>query len=127
MNARLNRNMALLAQTITGVVRNMSPSMICMCEVGEVRNLLSENKMEQVVAQVISAWRDAATEHVKLHSMIRADAPYVTVYIDGPIRCSQHRILKDLYNVAGESRTAQSFVCSLPSGECMDVVNAHAP
>ena len=34
---RLQKNMKLLNDTIVGVVRNMNPAMICMCEVGLVK------------------------------------------------------------------------------------------
>ena len=39
MNNTLNKNMERLANTITGVVRNMNPTMICMCEAGETKIL----------------------------------------------------------------------------------------
>ena len=42
MNNTLIRNMKLLAKTIAGVVRNMNPSMICMCEVGGTEHPLSD-------------------------------------------------------------------------------------
>ena len=82
--------------------------------------------MEQVAAQAVSAWTDAATEDIQLRSMFTTGAPYVTIYIDGPIRCSDHRILHGLYYAGGEARTAQTFVCSF-CGESIDVVNVHAP
>ena len=55
MRNQLNTNMKLLANTIAGVVYNMNPTMICMCEVGETRNPLSEEQMLQVVDEVINA------------------------------------------------------------------------
>ena len=120
--------MDALAKTIKGVVSNMQPTMICMCEVGENTNPLSQRQMQQVADVVMRVWSDAATEHTQLRSMFTAGAPYATVYKDGPIRCSFHRILRDLYEAhGGEPRTAQTFVCSFPSGESMDVVNVHAP
>ena len=124
---RLGLNMRLLATTIAGVVRQMNPTMICMCEVGETKHPLSEGQMLQVVAQVEWAWTGAATEDIQLRSMFTAGAPYVTIYIDGPIRCSDHQILCKLYHAGGERRTAQTFVCWFPSGESIDVVNVHAP
>ena len=127
MNNTLNKHMERLANTITGVVRNMNPTMICMCEAGETKNPLSEEQMRQVVTQVISAWTAAATEDIQLRSMFTTGAPYVTIYIHGPIRCSDHRILENLYSAGGEARTAQTFGCSLPCGESIDVVNVHAP
>ena len=100
-----------------------------MCEVGEkkIDLQLSGEKMLQVADEVISAWKHAATEDIKLRHMFTAGAPYVTIYIDGPIRCSNHRILHSLYHAGGEPRTSQTFLCSLPCGESIDVVNVHAP
>ena len=63
----------------------------------------------------------------KLRSMFTAGAPNMTIYIDGPIGCSDHRILPDLYDAHGELRPAQTFVCSSPCGGSIDVVNVHAP
>ena len=111
MNNGLSRNLKLLAKTITGVVRHMNPTMICMCEVGETKHPLSEKQMQHVVAQVIKAWTDAAAEHIEVRSMFTAGAPYVTIYIDGPIQCSDHRILHNLCYAGGEPRTAQTFGC----------------
>ena len=45
---RLDRNMCKLAKTIAGVVRNMKPAMICMNEVGETNNPLTEDHMQQI-------------------------------------------------------------------------------
>ena len=73
------------------------------------------------------AWKRAATEHVELRSMFEVGAPYMTVYIDGPIKCSDHRILESLYSVQGQRRTAQTFLCRGPGGVTVDVINVHAP
>ena len=51
----------------------------------------------------------------------------MTIYIDGPIQCSCHRILKGLYNAQGLPRTAQTFLCCGPGGVTVDVINVHAP
>ena len=127
MHNTLIRNMKLLATMIAGVVRNMNPTMICMCEVGESNDPLSQEQMQQVADKVIRVWNGAATGHIQLRSMFTEGAPYLTVYIDGPIRCSDHRILHNLYDAQGEPRTAQAFVCSSPCCEGIDVVNVHAP
>ena len=82
--------------------------------------------METIATELMKAWKDAATEHVRLRSMFETGYPYMTVYIDSPIQCSDHRILKDLYDGHGEPRTAQVFVCSLGVDK-MDVINVHAP
>ena len=44
----LNDNMKLLGNTIANVVHNMNPTMICMCEVGEATNPLTQEQMQQV-------------------------------------------------------------------------------
>jgi hypothetical protein len=126
MKRTLKTNMDVLKKTITDVAQNMKPAMICMCEVGD-RNALSADEMQQVADQSIRAWKDAATEHIQLRSMFTTGAPYMTIYIDGSIRCSEYRILRNLYYADGEPRTAQAFVCALPDGEGVDVVNVHAP
>ena len=127
MHARLQTNMRILAKTIAGVVRAMNPSIICMSEVGETKHPLSEEQMQQVATRSMSAWQDAATEHIQLRSMFTTGSPYMTVYIDGPIQCSDHRILHNLYYAAGEPRDAQTFVCTLFDHESVDMVNVHWP
>ena len=109
MLGTLNANVKVLAGTIEGVVRNMNPTMICMCEVGETKHLLSEEQMQQLVNRSMSAWQNAATEHIQLRSMFTTGSPYMTVYIDGPIRCSNHRILHNLYDADGEPRDLETM------------------
>ena len=87
-NRTLEANMRLLGKTIAGIVRNMNPTMICMCEVGEASKPLPEEQMQQVADQSMQAWKEAATEHFELRSMFEVGAPYMTIYKDGPIRCS---------------------------------------
>ena len=120
-------NMKVLAKTITSVVHNLNPTMICMCEVGEVHAPLSEEQMQQVDDQSKKGWKDAATEHIQLCSMFTTRAPYLTLYIDGPIPCSDHSILHYLYYANGQACIAQKFVCFIPGGGSMDVINVHAP
>ena len=57
----LKRSMQTLGHTIGGVVRNMRPTMICMCEVGEATCALSYKEMKQVADQCMLSWQDAAT------------------------------------------------------------------
>ena len=128
-------NMKRLGKTIANVVQNMNPTMICMCEVGEATNPLTEEQMQQVSNQSMRAWKEAATEHFKgaatehfeLRSMFQVGAPYMTIYKDGAIQCSCHRILKDLYNAGVLPRTAQTFLCRGPGDVTVDVINVHAP
>ena len=46
MRGTLHANMQILAETITGVVRTMNPTIICMCEVGETNRPLSERHLD---------------------------------------------------------------------------------
>ena len=121
-------NMAVLGNTISTVVRNMNPTMICMCEVGEAAIPLSEDQMQQVRDQCTQAWSEGATEPVKLCCMFEAGAPYMTIYIDGKVQCSCHRIIENLYTTAmGQPRVAQAFMCRGPGDVTIDVINVHAP
>jgi len=125
-NKTLEANMMLLGWTIARVVRNMKPAMVCMCEVGEASIPLTEEQMQQVADRSMQAWRDAATD-VQLHCMFEVGAPYMTIYIDGSVQCSCHRILEGIYNAQGLPRTAQTFLCCGPGGVTVDVINVHAP
>ena len=126
-NTTLKRNMVLLGNTIAGVVRNMNPTMICMCEVGLVAHPLTLEQMQQVADECVKAWKEAAGEEVELTSMFRVGEPYMTVYRVGRIQCTYHRILKHLYDAQGAPRTAQTFLCRGPGGVTVDVINVHAP
>ena len=142
-HSRLNANMRILGETIANVVRNMRPAMICMSEVGESKIPLTQDQMQQVSDQVTQSWKEAATElfeeaatenfeeaateHFELRSMFQAGAPYMTVYQDGPLQCSCHRILNDIYYARGLPRTAQTFLCRGPGNVTIDVINVHAP
>ena len=119
--------MSILGETIGGVVRNMKPSMICMCEVGVVSSPLTVECMQEVAKRTEQAWRDAATEHVELRTMFEVGEPYMTVYDAGQIQCSCHRILHGLYVARGQPRTAQAWQCCGPGGVTVDMINVHAP
>ena len=131
----LEKNMKLLAETIANVVQNMSPAMICMCEVGEAEYSLTLEQMQQVSHESMRAWKEAATEHLELKSMFEVGAPYMTIYKDSEFQCTRHHILKDLYNAGSRSpnstvlvpRTAQTFLCRGPGDVTVDVINVHAP
>ena len=86
MRSTFNKNMATLRETVGGVVRNMNPTMICMCEVGDTE-ALSQQQMQDVADHCIRAWTGAATEHINLQSMFATGAPYMTIYMEGPIQC----------------------------------------
>ena len=124
---RLKANMRSLNKTICGVVRNMKPAMICMCEVGVVKDPLTSEQMQQVADECLKAWRHAAGERLALASMFQSGEPYMTVYRDGLIQCTFHRILTRLYSAQELPRTAQTFLCRGPGGKTADVINVHAP
>ena len=107
--------MKILGKTIDNVVRNMNPTMICMCEVGQVMTPLTEEQMQEVEHQITCAWKGAATEHFDLRSMFQVGKPYMTIYRHGPIHCSCQCILHTLYvGPNGEPRTAQTFSVQWP-------------
>ena len=101
--------------------------MICMCEVGEVTRPLSSPQMQKVADWSKLSWREAATEHLELESMYEVGAPYMTIYDQGTMQCSGHRILRDLYFAQEQARTAQTFLCTGPGGVTVDIINVHAP
>ena len=123
----LDRNMKTLGNTISNVVHEMNPTAICMCEVGGEKSPLTEEEMQQAADESIHAWKEAVTEGLEIRSMFQVGAPYMTVYIEGPIQCSNLRTLNDLYYANGESRTAQTFLCRGPGHITVDVINVHAP
>ena len=51
----------------------------------------------------------------------------MTIYQQGPLHCSGHRILHNLYLAQGQPRTAQTFLCTGPGGVTVDIINVHAP
>ena len=96
--------------------------MICMCEVGVVGKPLHQEQMRQMATECTQAWENAATEHVNLRSLFEVGQPYMTIYNHGPITCSCHRILGNLYHVEGQPRTAQTVLCCGPGGVTVDVI-----
>ena len=124
---RLSPNMRILGATIAGVVRNMKPAMICMSEVGEANIPLTEEHMQQVADKTMQTRRDAATERVKLHSMFKVGAPYMTVFNVSQVRCSGHRILTNIYYTRGKPHSAHTFMCCGPGDVTVDIRNVHAP
>ena len=68
----------------------------------------------------------SAASHAAEGSLSNALTPRIPVN-QSPLRCSDHRILHDLYYTGGQPRTAQTIVCSFPVGRSTDVVNVHAP
>ena len=119
--------MKVLGTTITNIVQNMKPTVICMCEVGETSNPLSNEQMQQVADKSISAWQKAATEHVKLGSMFTSGEPYMTIYMFCHFRCHDQQILHNLYYAGGKAIMARALVLSDLDGQSIDLINVHAP
>ena len=101
------KNMNILHETIAGIVREIQPAMLCMCEVGEASNPLTDAHMQQIADTIEKAWQSAATEHVRLKFLFTADAPYMTAYNELQVQCTEHRIFRNLYSAQGQPRTAQ--------------------
>ena len=104
------RNMQILHDTIAGIVREMEPAMLCMCEVGEASNLLSQAHMQQISDKIQKAWQSAATQNVRLEFLFTINAPYMTAYNPLQVKCTGRRIIQNLYDAQGQPRTAQAFL-----------------
>ena len=100
VNAR-NRNAKKLRDTIGSVVRNMQPTILCMCEVGTPTDLLSQDQTKEVERIVMGAWTGAA-KNVKLRSLFSVEAPYMTIYNCKEIACSDHSMMNELYDANGQ-------------------------
>ena len=120
------KNLRILGDTIEDVVLKMKPAMICMTEVGVFSQPLTGPHMEQVRDQVLETWRSAANGNARLRSMFKVGEPYMTVYDENQVHCSNHQVLKNIYKARGE-RSAQAFSCRGPGGDTIDVVSVHAP
>ena len=121
------KNMKILHPTIAGIVREIKPAMLCMCEVGEASNPLTHANMQQIADTIEKAWQSVATEHVRLKFLFTADAPYMTAYNELQVQCTEHRIFRNLYSAQGQPRTAQVFLCRGPDDVAVDIINVHAP
>ena len=89
---------------------------MCLCEFGEVASPLTPD----VVAGLQELLRDVWTSHLLQSSGVRQTTdqlmflhepgePYLTVYRQDLVQCTNHRILRQLYTARGEPRTAQAF------------------
>ena len=119
--------MKVLHDTIAGIVRQMTPAVLCMCEVGTASDLLNEVHMQEIANTIQKAWRSHATEDFRLRFLFIADAPYMTIYNELRVQCIKHRILRNIYAAQRQPRTAQMFLCRGPDGSSVDVINVHAP
>ena len=120
-------NMKVLHDTIAGIVRQMTPAVLCMCEVGTASDLLTEVHMQEITNTIQKVWRSHATEDFRLRFLFIAHAPYMTAYNELQVQCTEHRILRNIYGARRQPRTAQMFLCLGPDGSSVDVINVHAP
>ena len=72
--------MNILHNTIAGIVQNMTPAVLCMCEVGAASDLLIEAHMQEIANTIQKALRIHSTEDFRLRFLFTADAPYMTSY-----------------------------------------------
>ena len=91
---------------------------------------MTNDEMSAMAQTMRQAWEGAATEHPTISFLFEDGAPYLTIWDDNRCKCTHGRILKKVYNVSRQQRTAQAFLCTMPGEgdeEGIDVVNVHAP
>ena len=130
------RNLELLKRTVTSIVTEMKPSLICFCEFGEVDRPLPDDVIPRLQDAIESAWREAAlaTEQGLASEGLAfahpSGEPYLSAWRPERIDCRHHELLTGLYPASGESRTAQMFLVTAPGEkdeEGINVINVHAP
>ena len=100
-NDSTRRNLAVLAKTTRSIVRNMKPAVICCCEVGTAMSPMTSEQMRQMANTMSTAWKEAATERPASEFFFEDDAPYLTIWDSNRCKCTNQRILKNLYDVQG--------------------------
>ena len=97
-------------------------------------NTMTREQMVAMAHAMREAWEGAATEdgaeRPAISCLFEDGAPYLTIWDDNRCQCKHGRILENVYNVQGQRRHAQAFLCTLPGEgdeEGIDVVNVHAP
>ena len=124
------KNLKKLADTITSIVQIMEPAVICCCEVGTAMEPMTNADMSAMVSAMKKAWQEAATEHPCISSLFDEKAPYITMWDERRCRCTDERILENLYTARGQPRTAQAFLCTMAGvsdEEPIEIINVHAP
>ena len=124
------KNLTLLANTTSSIVANMKPAVICCCEAGTAMEPMTSVQMLAMADAMRIAWERSATEQPDILNLFEDGAPYLTIWDNNRCKCTKGHILKNVYNVAGQPRTAQAFLCTMPGDsdeEGIDVVNVHAP
>ena len=126
--ASTKRNLTVLANTTSSIVTNMKPAVICCCEAGTAMSPMTREQMSAMAHAMRKAWEEAATERPAISFLFEDGAPYLTIWDNNRCKCTHARILRNVYNVPGQPRTAQAFLCTMPGesdAEGIDVVNVH--
>ena len=127
------RNLTLLKTTITSIVRNHRPAIICLCEVGECGAGMTDAHMEVLVQTITEAWQNAEAENnvadtersaTKLATAWSSGHPYLTIWDRSQVECFKFRVVKVW--LQDPERVAQVFGIKAP-GLQADVVNIHSP
>ena len=130
------RNLEVLKATVTSIVTEMNPALICFSEFGEVGHPLPDEVIPRLQDAIENAWREAAlaTEQgwasERLAFAHPPGEPYLSAWLPERIDCRHHELLTRLYPASGERRTAQMFLVTAPGEKDEDginVINVHAP
>ena len=125
------RNLLTLERTVSSIVQNMHPAVLCFCEVGVASIPLSDHEMRLLAELVQRKWSADATKHRNpdLRFHYENESPYLTVWDANQCDCRHFTIMQDIFDHK-EPRTAQHFLCCLPDtddSDGVDVINVHAP
>ena len=125
------RNLTTLENTLSSIMQNMHPAVLCLCEVGTATQPLNAQMMTRLTEIVVKAWSAAATEHgsANIQCHYELGSPYLTAWDANHCDCRHFRIMQQIFQHK-DPRTAQLFLCCLPNaddGDGIDVINVHAP
>ena len=125
------RHAKKLSDTISSIVEEAAPAVICMCEVGLPHSPLQSEHFARLRNVVAQAWKDccpAAKEH-GVEFLYTDGEPYLSAYRPDMITCTAHTTMQDLYLAGGEPRTAQHFLATPACGgySGANIINVHAP
>ena len=125
------RNFKKLFATVQSVVQNQKPSILCLCEVGEVHAPLSKKNFESVAETCTRAWLlahppRAASERPDLKVEYTLNACYMTIWDAQRVQCLSSSISSSL-SFTHPFRKAQLLEFEIKQGHALDIVNVHSP
>ena len=103
------RNLQQLQETIQSIVRNCTPSVLALCEVGETGRGMAEIEMHEIIDAICTSWKAATTRSVDLASSWDQQQPYLTLWNRSEIQCFEFKILRNLVEDQ-PLRTAQALL-----------------